>query len=290
MNVKEKIWQSGFVRVFRFKSYLLKKLRGHLLWISILTAGICLVDQQGWFRVDTNFALPGLLGAVLGILLVFRNNTAYERWWEARKLLGQLVNTARAFALQVGQLVPDRPTQAHLIRQIALFGHVLQAHLRDERVQQFGTLASEEEAAKLRQWAHQPNGVAANIAHLLSQQRKSGALSDVLYAEMSQFLTSMVEVVGACERIRSTPMPLSFNYILKVYVYLYTLVMPFGLVGSLGWWSIPAVCAVFFLAMSMVILAEELEDPFGYHPDDLPMERIMGNIERQIQEIWVMME
>ncbi len=96
--------------------------------------------------------------------------------------------------------------------------------------------------------------------------------------------SALINILSQCERIRNTPMPQSHNYLLKVYIFVYTLIMPLGFVGVLGWWTVLAVCFIYFLAMGIVIIAEEIEEPFGNDRNDLPLDAITKGIFNNLKE------
>jgi len=284
--VSDKILNSTFFLVFRFKGYLLRKLGPSLLVVIVPTTVIVLLHEFTGISLSTNFSLPGLMGAALGVLLVFRNNTAYERWWEARKVLGALVNTSRSFALLVSHLLP-RDKHTHLLaRLIAAFPYALKGHLRDGVLMDEISFLDRHALDKVERWRHKPNAIADEMVCIIKEKCQLHQLTDYQMVKLLDMVGLLVDILGKCERIRKTPIPMAHNYLLKVYIVLYALVMPFGFVETMHGWTVVAVAAVYYVAMSIVAIAEEIEDPFGTDANDLPVDGICANIHTNIKEIY----
>ncbi len=280
-------FQSTLVQVFLFKGDLLKKLRLRLVVVAVCTSLFCLLHEYRLFTFEVSFSLPGLMGAALGILLVFRNNTAYERWWEARKVLGALVNTSRSFAMKtlhvLGKSSIDHSLPLLLL--IAAFPFTLKGHLREGVDLREIAFLPAQLLEKLRAWQHKPNALAEEMVRYIHQAFANEQLTDYQMIALMESTDHLVDILGKCERIKNTPMPRSHNYLLKAYIFVYTLIMPLGFITVLGWWTILATCVIYFLAMSIVLIAEEIEEPFGTDKNDLPFDAIANTIFNNIKEI-----
>lgn len=280
------IYFSTLVQVFKFKGNLLQKLRDRIFFVASLTALFVVLHEYEFANLEVSFSLPGLMGAALGILLVFRNNTAYERWWEARKVLGALVNVSRSFSMKAFHLFKKDPLeQMKLIRLIAAFPFTLKGHLREGVDLQEVAFLPTLYLNKLKNWQHKPNSLADEMVICVQRYYEKGGITDYQMNHLTKDIDSLVDILGKCERIKNTPMPLAHNYLLKVYIFAYTFIMPLGFISILSWWTILAVCVIYFLAMSIVIIAEEIEEPFGTDPNDLPVDAISLNIFNNIKEI-----
>ena len=288
---------SLFYVVLSFKGYLFKKLFSGMMWVLVPTFMLAsfhhYVENYGseafqseWAWMFTeSLSLPGLLGAALGVLLVFRNNTAYDRWWEARKVLGSLVNTSRSFALQANQYIKDEKVRTHLIGLIGTFPFALKCHLRAD-FQSFDVNHLGKEAVeRINKWKHIPNGVAHYMMEVIQQQRESGEINDFKMIKLAEYVDQLIDILGKCERIRNTPMPAAHTYLLRVFIFVYVLIMPFGFIVALKFWTVLAVAAIYYVAMSIVVISEEIEEPFGTDSDDLPVDGIAKNIFRNVMEI-----
>lgn len=280
------IHQAPIFLLFKFKGYLVSRMWKQLLEVSALTLGLWFIKYFDYYHFEGNLAVPGLMGAALGILLVFRNNTAYERWWEARKVLGALVNTSRNIALQVNHLIGSTDEKKELMTLTVAFCYALKEHLRTgvnfDEIQ----FLKEEDIKRLHEFNHVPNGIADQMLRVIKSAKDKGDLSDYQMIQLIKDVDDLIIILGKCERIHNTPIPAAHNYLLRLYIMVYTIAMPFGFIGTMGIWAIPAVVFIYYLAMGIVTIAEEIEDPFGLDPNDLPVDKIVGNIHKNVKEIY----
>jgi putative membrane protein len=246
------------------------------LFLDVLGAGawaaIVVWVETEWLRVAVPLgpAFLSILGIILGLLLVFRTNTAYDRWWEGRRLWGQLVNVSRGFARQLAATPLER--RARYATLLADFPGALTTHLRRER----GTGGP-----------HVPNQILSELHHEIRVDAASGALGPDAQLRLAPLLQQFDDVLGACERIRNTPIPFSYSSYVKQFVLLYAFIMPFGLVKEFGYGTVIASMFTFFATMGLELLAGEIEEPFGTDINDLPLEDITGVIARDVRAILV---
>ncbi len=230
--------------------------------------------------------LHNLLGFVLSLLLVFRTNTAYDRWWEGRKLWGALVNNSRNLAIKVKSFIPTDVEDLHFFKRIIpLYATMLARHLHTEKTRLALDEKEHPELKHLDNEKHIPNQVA-----LLMMQRANKLYTDKKITGdqlivMNSELISFTDTCGACERIRNTPIPYSYSVFLKKFIFFYIMTLPFGFVFNLGYWVIPVVCFIFYALASLELIAEEIEDPFGKDANDLPTEKLASNIKLHVEEI-----
>jgi putative membrane protein len=220
--------------------------------------------------------LHSLLGVVISLLLVFRTNTAYERWWEGRKLWGGLVNTSRNLALKVDALLneSDHETRKEYERLIRLFPDVLKDHLRNKI------------NPNVPGHLHQPNCVIHQLMQLSYELNKTGKINGEQLLTINAEVTEYANICGACERIRKTPIPYSYSLFLKKFIFAYVMTAPMGLIKDLGYFTVPAVAFLFYVLVSLEIIAEEIEDPFGEDANDLPTDEIAETIANNTEEIF----
>ncbi|HLN96564.1 MAG TPA: bestrophin family ion channel [Flavobacterium sp.] len=236
------------------------------------------VGEKSYIRnVDK---LHGILGFVISLLLVFRTNSAYDRWWEGRKLWGSLVNNSRNLALKLSAMLHDENDRAFFRKTIPAYATVLDVHLKDDKLslQLFDDVT-------LPESGHQPNHLAAlmfaRLNSLYQQKVLTGDQLIILNAEMQSF----TEICGACERIKNTPIPYSYSAFIKKFVFFYVMTLPFGYAFSLGYFVAPIVVFIFYVLASLELIAEEIEDPFGVDENDLPTARIAENIRKHVAEV-----
>ena len=212
-----------------------------------------------------------ILGIILGLLLVFRTNTAYDRWWEGRRLWGQLVNNSRGLARQLDALLGDAPARIpgrqQYARLLATFPRSLGAQLRAP-----SSVTGPDAPSALLSALHRAVQADLTHGHLVSDARIT----------IAPILQQFDDVMGACERIRNTPIPYSYSSYIKQFVLLYAVIMPFGLAKDFGYGAVIASMLTFFATMGLELLAEEIEEPFGGDRNDLPLEDIAAVIARDV--------
>lgn len=228
---------------------------------------------------------------VLGLLLVFRTNTAYDRFWEGRKCWGSIVNTSRNLARQIWVAVLEKDPQDHTEKVAALkllvaFAVATKLHLRQEPVNaELEALVPYNHYLKLKGMNNPPLEVAFWIGDYLQQQHQRGRLDGYQRSAMHQLLDILVDNLGACERILKTPIPLAYAIHLKQLLLLYCLLLPFQMVHDLGWWTGPIVALISFTLFGIEAIGIEIENPFGNDPNDLPLDAICATMLRNIEDL-----
>jgi|SRR5690606_22484141 putative membrane protein len=274
------------------RSDTLRKLFPMIIIISLYSIAAVYFEGKYVHLVEKNYLsnLPifhSLLGFALSLLLVFRTNTAYDRWWEGRKLWGSLVNNSRNLAIKLQALLP--PTDAHnrdfYKRMIPLYARVLKEHLQLDSTTYALSSFPEHEHIKLDYNKHTPNQVARMLHDRAIQLQRNGVITGEQLLYLNPELTSFTDICGACERIKNTPIPYSYSAFIKKFIFIYVMTLPFGYALSLGYWVVPVVAMVFYVLTSLEIIAEEIEDPFGTDSNDLPMDKISENIGKHVREI-----
>jgi ion channel-forming bestrophin family protein len=238
-------------------------------------------------KVSNLPVMHSLMGFAISMLLVFRTNTAYDRWWEARKLWGQLVNVSRNTAIKVAAIFPgqDQPSRARFAFLIGRFAQALQVHLRSERTRMALDAESHPELEGLDPTKHVPAQIAAMMHARIHRAYRDGEISGEQLLGLTSDLSAFMDICGACERIKNTPIPYSYSSFLKKFIVIYSLTLPFGFVFSLGYIAIPVVIFIFYVLASMEVIAEEIEDPFGSDANDLPLERMTAIITANSAEL-----
>lgn len=274
------------------KSDTLRKLSPLMGFVMVYSLGIAYweieylhLSEKSW--VKNIPVMHSLLGFAISILLVFRTNTAYDRWWEGRKLWGGLVNNSRNLAIKLNVMLEDddKASRAFFVKTISLYALALKDHLRSEGTRFMLDENAHPELAGIDAQKHVPNQIAKmmmqRIYGLHRQQKLTGEQLLFLNSELSSF----TDICGACERIKNTPIPYSYSAFIKKFIFVYVMTLPFGYVFSLGYYVAPMVMFVFYVMASMELVAEEIEDPFGNDANDLPMEKLAGNIGKHVGEI-----
>ncbi len=265
---------------------LLFQLRGSVL--PVLLPRILFVGAVGvvaaWLFDTRGIKIPTiahtLVGLALGLLLVFRTNTSYDRYWEGRRLLRMMVNRCRDLTRQIVAWVGDdaggaRAERARLVRHIAALYALSRQHLRDERnLDDLGDLLTAEERAELAPVAARPTHAAAWITCALTRLADAGRLSEQRLQLLDGNLTSLIDSWGGCERILRTPIPFAYAQHIKTFLLLFCLSAPFAMVETMGWLTPLASALLAFALYGIDEIGVEIEDPFGTDPNDLPLDRI----------------
>ncbi|MCE7039398.1 bestrophin family protein [Dyadobacter sp. CY312] len=224
--------------------------------------------------------MHSLLGFVISMLLVFRTNTAYDRWWEGRKQWGMLMNNSRNLALKISALLSqEHQSERDFYKSmIPNYAYSLKNHLRGKYVSAEFEDTYCMKRSDLNIEDHVPNQIAAAIFSKTVDLQRRGVLLPEHVILLNSELESFTNICGACERIKNTPIPLSYSSFIKKFIFSYCLTLPIGYVFSLHFLIIPFVMFVFYILASLEVIAEEIEDPFGEDSNDLPIERICSGI------------
>jgi putative membrane protein len=230
--------------------------------------------------------IHSILGLALGLLLVFRTNTAYDKWWEGRKLLGSLVNNTRNLAIKINAYFPYTQDREALKRLLIAYPLALRNHLRDEDKTQDMVMLTENQLKYLATQQHVPNALAKEIYRYISRANEMGTLSDFKFFSLDTHFKELTDIMGACERIKNTPLPQAYTTHLRQFLNLYLFTLPLPLVHELGYWSIPAVLVIFYALAGVKNIGEEIEEPFGRDKNDLPLDAICQRIQANIEELF----
>lgn len=274
--------------IFRFhKSDTFRQLLPMMALIGGYAWGICYLETEIWklsekSHVKNLTILHSTVGFVLSLLLAYRTNTAYDRWWEGRKLWGALVNNSRNLALKLAALLTHEKDRAFFSQVIPLYASILQKHLANE---DSAKVLFEDLDLEIDHHKHRPNQVAKVLFSKTNDLYLSGKITGDQLIILNSELQSFTDICGACERIKNTPIPYSYSAFIKKFIFFFVMTLPFGFVFSLGYYSIPVVIFIFYVLASLELIAEEIEDPFGGDENDLPTRKIAENIKKHVQEI-----
>ncbi|KAB2809924.1 bestrophin family protein [Phaeocystidibacter luteus] len=267
------------------RSWTMIKVMRAVLMIGAYTLVVTLVHNYiyEWSLREVS-GLFSLLGIVLSILLVFRTNSAYDRWWEGRKQWGALVNNCRNLAIYCDVHLPqnDKMTKMIIARDIGNFCLAFVEHLRSGTVVEELKGLSDEEIALYKSKSHVPNHISKQIYQTIHDAYKDGRITGEDLRNSHLMHKALLDILGACERIKKTPIPFSYNVYLKVFITAYGLLLPFAMLTTLGFWTIPAVMFVFFAFIGVEMMGEEIEDPFGLDCNDLPTGLIANTIRENV--------
>ncbi|MDM0112081.1 bestrophin family ion channel [Variovorax sp. J22R133] len=238
------------------------------------------------WKIPLNFVPFSLIGLTLAIFLGFRNSTSYARFWEARTLWGALLNETRALVRQALTLA-DSPSEVRtLTARLIAFVHATRHQLRmTDPVADFQRLLSKEECARLQPTRYKAAMLLLMAGEWLRDRRQAGQLSPELIQAMEGPLGRLTEALGGCERIASTPIPFTYAVIIHRTIYLYCVLLPFGLVDSIGPMTPVIVAFIAYTFFALEALGAEIEEPFGTQPNDLALDAMSAMIEATLREM-----
>ena len=228
---------------------------------------------------------------VLGLLLVFRTNTAYDRFWEGRKSWGAIVNTTRNLARQIWISVDekelkDKDHKIAALNLLVAFGVATKLHLRGEPVNSdLEALIPANKFTKLKMMNNPPLDISIWIGDYLQEQYQRHCINNYQCANMQELFNILVDNLGTCERILKTPMPLAYAIHLKQLLLLYCFLLPFQIVDDLHWWTGLISALVSFTLLGIEAIGLEIENPFGYDANDLPLDTICKVMKRNIDDL-----
>ncbi|MGA0556681.1 bestrophin family protein [Larkinella sp. VNQ87] len=266
-------------------TFLLRNIRREALLVFLFANLVVFAKMLFHLRYLTiPIAIPTLLGTCISLLLAFRTNQAYERWWEARIVWGAIVNDSRSFIRQVQMFLPDGPNrqlmlQAFVQRQCAwcfALGDTLRGHQVAERLRQFLPPATVDE---LLTNDNIPNALLADHGIAISQLYKNGQISDFQMTHLSATLNNLTDSMGRCERIKNTPFPPTYTFNMQVFIYLFSAILPFCFESDLYYLDVPLVTLISCGFMLIEKSAIQLQDPFENKPTDTPVTTIARTIE-----------
>lgn len=259
-----------------------------MITLLVYSAILCYVDVElQIIKFKGTTVLHSLLGLVLSLLLVFRTNTAYDRWWEGRKLWGELVNNSRNLMLKLNTFIPaeQKYKKEEFRVLISNYAFALKEHLRSGYIESQLEEHPRLTLSELKTYNHVPNRIAQQLYNETEFLVKQNIISEEKFIILNDELRAFTNVAGACERIKKTPIPYSYSMFIKRIIFIYIITLPIGLVDDFKWASLPIVIFVFYAFAGLELLAEEIEDPFGDEQSDLPTDEIAATIKKNLLEI-----
>ena len=264
--------------LFSLKGSIAKRIAVRSLMVTLLASVIVLVETLHPAYFSKVNATPfTLLGLSLSIFMSFRNNACYDRWWEGRKQLGQMVIDVRSLIRET-QVLGDSVERAGLLRGLCGFAHGLIARLRVE-----------DEAQAIKPWIsvdaghpNLPDNVLQKVGARFSTLAELGVISEWRYTQLEARLVSLSQVQASCERIKSMPLPFPYTLLLHRTIYLFCILLPFAMAEPLGWLTPVFTAIVSYTFFGLDEIGDDLEDPFGFDENDLPCNAIVRTLEREV--------
>lgn len=256
---------------------------------ALVCAGSALVItlvHYRWHEFESTEKVHALIGTSLSLLLVFRTNASYDRFWEARKLWGAIINETRNLARSTSVLLAaDDALVARIIRLDVAFPYAAMNLLRGKRG--LGPVAAELSPADaaLCDAQHAPLAITRAISHAIAEAQRRGLISDIQQSVLEQNLQQLIDYIGGCERIRRTPLPFAYVVHLRRALAIYCGTLPMALVEHFGWITIPVTFLVAYVLLGIEEIGVEIEEPFGTDDNDLPLDRFCTTIEQNLRAL-----
>lgn len=277
--------------LFVWRGSVLRDIAPQLLWTTAFAVLVTVLHGRLFqWKVPLNFVPFSLIGLTLAIFLGFRNGTSYSRYWEARTLWGALLNETRTLVRQVLTLTDapsDTPAAARVpAHRLIAFVHALRHQLRStDPAADLARLLPPEDCARLQAARFKPAVLLLMVGEWMRDQRRGGRLDPVLAQSMEVPLGRLTEALGGCERIASTPIPFTYSVIIHRTIYLYCVLLPFGLVDAIGAMTPVVVAFIAYTFFALEALGAEIEEPFGIQPNDLALDAMSRTIESTLREM-----
>jgi len=251
-----------------------------LVFTTLLAVTVTLLDGTIDGVKITVSAIPfTLMGLPLAIFLGFRNNAAYDRYWEGRKQWGELVLRSRNLARQCLSLVDEGAIRTRMVRRAVAYAHALRHHLRRTDPADVAPWLDGGEWERIRSLPNLPHALMLEMGADLALALRERRIEPMLAPSVDASLSAMTGVAAACERIRGTPIPFSYTLLLHRTAYLYCIFLPFGLVDTIGYLTPLVAAIVAYTFFGLDALGDEIEEPFGHSDNDLPLDAICRTIE-----------
>jgi putative membrane protein len=272
--------------LFVWRGSMMKQMLPQLLIVAVLS--VLAVWTEGYIfsrKVPLNATPFTLVGVALALFLGFRNSSAYDRWWEGRKLWGALVNTMRSLTRQALTMTGDASDKREFLDMLVAFTYAMRDQLRGDTFARSAELLTPALAEEVDRARYKPFIILRAMGEWVAQRQREGGFGEITMTAIDHNLVELSNILGGCERIAATPVPFAYSVMIHRVVYFYCALLPFGLVDAISWMT-PAVAMVMaysFIALDS--LAAELEMPFGRDENGLALDAISLNIELSIREM-----
>ena len=276
-------------------SYVFGKIKYEVLVIFLYATSIAILYNSYHFtRITIPIAVPAILGTVISLLLGFRSNQAYDRWWEAQHIWGAVVNDSRTLARQVMNFTPDSfgnegimAFQDRMIRRQIAWAFALGRHLRGQSCDRvLEKYLNKDELQYAQSVDNVPSALMDLAGRDLKMPMEEGWITRFQQVEMDRTLSRLCESMGKCERIKNTVFPRTYSLYIHLALLLFIALLPFGVIEYFGLFEVPLVVAISACFLLIEKMAIHLQDPFENKPTDTPMTTIAKSIEKNLMQLY----
>ncbi len=256
------------------------------LAVGLLTLGLLFLRDHSTLELAIPGTAHAMVGVALGLLLVFRTNASYARFWEGRILIGGVVSNCRDLDRQCSAYLSHlTPAEREAVAaEIAAFGAVLSAYLRNESTIDAARTHVGDKADEVEGLAGPPLRVISWLGERFTAEANAGALGELRLQTLERTLSDLVDLWSGCERILRTPVPFAYAHHIKSFLTIFCFTAPFTMVGTMGWYAPAAAALVAFGLYGIDEIGVEIEEPFGRDANDLPLDAIVETIGLNVRE------
>jgi ion channel-forming bestrophin family protein len=274
-------WRSHF---FDIKGSMVREIAYRVGFCALVAIGVSIAYHYH-AHISISERPHALVGPALALLLVFRTNSANDRYVEGRRLWGGIVNSSRNLRRKASELFPDDPATVDAIVEWTIaFAWSTRARLVDRKALGPSSKLSADDQALALAASHVPSATAAKLTELVAGARKRGAITDIQQQMLDADIQALIDHIGGCERILSTPLPFAYAVHLRRALILYCASLPFALVDNFHEWTVVVSVIVAYILIGIEEIGTEIEGPFGERHNDLPLDRICTNLEAQLRD------
>jgi putative membrane protein len=274
--------------------YVLGKVKVELCIILVYSLFIAVLHE--WFLevpISIPLAVPAILGTVISLLLGFRSNQAYDRWWEARQIWGAIVNDSRTLARQVLAFTESQyeEDEVHQMRQRIIRRQIAWCYSLGQSLRRLNPTAgldkflSRRDLESLSRFNNVPMAMLDQHARDLRRCLEEGYINRYQQIELDRTLTRLCDAMGKCERIKNTVFPSTYSLYIHFSLLLFICMLPFGVIDYFGFLEVPLVVAISACFLLIEKMGIHLQDPFENKPTDTPMTAIASTIERDLRQL-----
>lgn len=275
-------------------TYIFGKITKEVLLVTAYAVGVVILYENFHFtRITLPIAVPALLGTVISLLLAFRSNQAYDRWWEARIIWGAIVNDSRSLTRQILYFIDDPYYSAEIqlfkerfVKRHIAWPKALSQTLRGtDPMKGLERLIQPEELKFISNYKNIPMSILELHARDIRYAAKEGWINSFQQVELERTLTSLTNHMGGSERIKNTVFPVTYSRYINMTINLFIMMLPFGLIEYFGYMEVPIVIAIAASFLLIEKMAIHLQDPFENRPTDTPTTTISNTIERDLSQM-----
>ena len=267
------------VQNIRLSRVLLDTWKVDVIMIISCTAAYFVREYLIAYHFQISTIIPTVLGTAIAFFIGFNNNQAYDRWWEARKIWGAIVNDSRSLARNLINFVDDDEAAKRMVRRHISFVYALKANLRSTVDGIYTKYLTEHDKNEVEKHTNIHNAILNIQAMELQKLYKENKIDGFKFMEINEMLVKLTDSMGACERIKNTIFPTTYSYLTKVFIWLFVMTFTLVISQDMGYWSIFMGWLIGFVFVSTQINGMRLVNPFNINASGLPLNNISRTIE-----------